>query len=181
MLVSDKDALRRLNASDNLINRLKNGDVSSKRNSAMSLFGIGKKKEEIINIPAAPAAFNPFPAKGTEPVSSETPAELPAPIVDNPNIDTILSNPDAQIKLKLAHDSALTLLTDSLSALSAKLPEVPAGKLPGVIAAASKTVESIRRERNEAAKNFKGNEVHFHFYTPEQKKLADYEVIDVPA
>ena len=50
-----------------------------------------------------------------------------------------------------------------------------------MISAASKTVESIRRERNENAKQGKDREVHYHFYTPEQKKVSDYEVIDVTA
>ena len=80
-----------------------------------------------------------------------------------------------------AHDNALSVLTDAVSELKLRLGEVKADKLPSVITATSKVVESIRRERNEAAKSGKDREVHYHFYVPQQKKLENFEVIDVQA
>ena len=63
--------------------------------------------------------------------------------------------------------------------LALKLDEVKADKLPSVITAASKVVESIRRERMELNKSSKGKDVHYHFYNTEQRKISDYEVIEV--
>lgn len=171
MLINDKDALARLNAPGNLINRLR-GD---KKNNAMSLFGMNKKAEQKVEL--IKKDFNPF--------SQAKPVEEPTEIEDSPsqepNLDSILDDHQSKIKLSLAHDKALELLTSSVTKLTAELDNVKPDKLPSVIAAASKTVESIRRERNEAAKNNKGQDVHFHFYTPSQRKLESYEVIEVPA
>jgi hypothetical protein len=176
MILNDKDATARLSSPMNLINRLKE---SSSRKSAMSLFGIGRKdatssmpilaevqsglvsNEELVS----KAAFNPF--------------QKPSETHQQPILDNILENNESQIKLGLAHDSALSLLNNSIAQLAAKLDDVRADRLPSVIAAASKTVESIRRERNEQTKTGKDREVHYHFYTPEQRKLDSYEVIDV--
>lgn len=176
MIVNDKDAVARLNSPMNLINRLK----STSRKDSMSLFGIGRKIESSTPqlIPAVTekeTVFNPFRTEELStsvlPSSSQVPAEA--------KLDNIIENHESQIKLGLAHDNALKLLNNSIDALSAKLDDVRADKLPSVISAASKTVESIRKERNEASKNSKDHEVHYHFYTPEQKKISDYEVIDV--
>lgn len=172
MLVSDKSAATRLNSPMNLINRLRReNDNSGKRKSAMSLFIKPEKKiEEKID-------FNPFKdSKLTEPLSPSTSSELSAPQTEN--LDSILKNNESQIKLGLAHDKALELLNRSVDMLSNKLDEVSASKLPSVISAASKTVESIRRERLEQSKT-SDREVHYHFYTPEQKSVSQYEVIDV--
>lgn len=173
MIINDKEAAARLNSPMNLINRLRRDNGN--KNNAMSLFGIGlrpqEKKDEIIK-----SSFNPFQQAKPE----EKPAEVPS-AEPEPNIDTILKSNESQIKLSLAHDQALDLLNKSVAALSAKLDDVSAAKLPSVISAASKTVESIRRERAEASKNQKDHEIHYHFYTPQQKKVEDYEIIDVTA
>jgi hypothetical protein len=133
----------------------------------MALFGLRPgieiKPKEIIN---------PFIA-----ALESIPAELPE--IPSETIDTILKSNESQIKLGLAHDNAVKLLNDSITALATKLDDVRADKLPSVISAASKTVESIRRERSEAAKNNKDREVHYHFYTPELRKMETYETIDV--
>jgi len=180
MIIKDEDAIKRLNSPINLINRLRreNGK-DNKKNNAMSLFGIRQAPPERTK---TEPSFNPFQplAATTSPI--ETPSELPsapAKQEDEPNLDTILKNNNSLIKLSLAHDNAVELLNASVSALSAKLDDVRADRLPAVISAASKTVESIRRERLEASKNNKDREVHYHFYTPEQKKIEQYEVIDV--
>jgi len=161
MIVNDKDAAARLNSPLNLINKLRD----SKKNNAMSLFIPTKKKETLPEIPS----FNPFSPQASPETSTEEPTKL----------NDILENHESQIKLGLAHDKALDLLNRSVEMLSAKLDDVSAAKLPSVISAASKTVESIRKERSEASKNNKDREVHYHFYTPSQKSVSEYEVIDV--
>ncbi len=164
MIVNDKEAAARLASPMNLINRLDKLSNSDKRKNAMSLFiPSGRVKEsERLEIPQA---ANPFVKQTLEPTKE--------------SLDNILENHESQIKLGLAHDNALKLLNNSIDTLSLRLDEVRADKLPSVISAASKTVESIRKERNEAAKNNKDREVHYHFYTPIQKSVTDYETIDV--
>lgn len=183
MIVNDKDALARLNSPMNLFNRLKAATDNSKtpRASAMGLFGLNKNGER----ERTGVSFNSSNKKAEANKETDTTAQETTQILERHSegvkIGDILSNAESQIKLTQAHDRALELLNNSVAELSLKLSEVPAAKLPGVIAAASKTVESIRKERNEAARSNKDREVHFHFYTPEQKKLNDYTVIDVPA
>jgi hypothetical protein len=158
MIVSDSDAVARLNSPLNLINKLK-AHVSKDKKEAMELFtGPITRSQQHSHIPTIPV-------------------ELPNK--DEPNLDTILANNESQIKLGLAHDKSLGLLSRAVDMLDAKLDDVNASKLPAVVIAASKVVESIRRERLESSKNSKDREVHYHFYTPEQKSVADYEVIEV--
>ena len=114
-------------------------------------------------------SFNPF----------QKPPTLPESESKTPLLDEILTDSDSQIKLGLAHDKALDLLTRSVDALASKLDDVKADKLPSTILAASKVVDAIRRERSESVKNNRDRDVHYHFYTPQQKKIADFEVIDV--
>ena len=172
MIISDSEAVARLNNPMNLINSLHRKRQNS--NAAMSLFGMGENKVE-----AKPRSFNPF-AKSEiaviPPLISK--AQSAAPL-EHPAIADLIDNTDSQIKLSLAHDNALDLLNNSVAILSAKLDEVHPSKLPSVISAASKTVESIRRERLEINKSSAGREVHYHFYTPTQRKIEEYEVIDV--
>lgn len=164
MIISDDAALKRLNSPMNLINKLKN--AATRVPHAMQLF----------TGPPASSAFNPF-ARIEKSLLPKKPVETPEP--EATTLDTILANSESQIRLGLAHDKALDLLVRSTDMLSLKLEDVSASKLPAVIAAASKTVESIRRERNEASKNNKDREVHYHFYTPEQRSVSEYEVIEV--
>lgn len=182
MLIEDEAALQRLNSPMNLINRLRRESGNgNKRKSAMSLFGVGRQEEKIEK--EVKTSFNPFQDKSSQPQSPSPsaliPQTLPQSSSSQTTLDNILENHDSQIKLGLAHDNALALLNDSVKALSNKLDEVRADRLPAVISAASKTVESIRKERAEANKNNKDREVHYHFYTPEQKSISEYEVIDV--
>lgn len=163
MIINDKQAEGRLNSPLNLINRLK--DSSNQRKSAMSLFIPPKIESRTI--------FNPFQPQATLPEIKQDNLPEATPL------EAILENHESQIQLGLAHDNAIKLLNASVSALSAKLDDVRADKLPAVISAASKTVESIRKERNEANKNNKDREVHYHFYTPKQNVISDYEVIEV--
>ena len=174
MIVKDSDAIKRLDSPMNLINRLRR---PNKKDNAMSLFGINKSQKGIdIGTEEVKISFNPFqplapvttaPKKSLEIIKKET------------SIDSILENHDSQIKLGLAHDNALKLLNNSIEILATKLDDIKSDKLPSVIGAASKVVESIRRERSEAAKLGKDRDVHFHFYTPEQKAVSSYEIIEV--
>jgi hypothetical protein len=166
MIVTDKDAAVRLASPLNLINQLR--ESKSSRKDAMSLFGIGRKSEPLKIEQRSEAAANLS--------AIASPKES-----DDPSLDNLIQNSEAQIQLGQAHDTALKLLNSSVAILSAKLDDVKAEKLPAVIIATSKVVESIRRERSEASKNNKDREVHYHFYTPNQKSLSDYEVIDVAA
>lgn len=182
MILSDKDAVARLSSPMNLINKMK---TPSSRSGAMSLFGIGLRpveqiKEELIE--EVTVTFNPFQpsADFKEELQPSLLPQLTLPS-STTTLDNILENHDSQIKLGLAHDKALELLNRSVEMLSTKLSDIKADKLPAVVSAASKTVESIRRERNEFTKLGKDREVHYHFYTPTQKTVSDYEVIDVTA
>ena len=186
MIINDKDALSRLGSPMNLMNKLR---TATPRSGAMSLFGIGKK-EETATATASPKSlieevtvkFNPFQAT---PVLKEElqPSLLPQlnSLPEMTTLDNILENHDSQIRLGLAHDKALELLNSSVALLAMNLDDVKADKLPSVITAASKVVESIRRERNDAAKSGADKEVHYHFYTPVQRAISDYPIIDVTA
>jgi hypothetical protein len=197
MLVNDKDAVARLASPMNLMNRL--SSAKNSRNSAMSLFGIGcyaepGRKNTATLATQKPAeevkiTFNPFQAlptkqspveqsKALQPLTASVFPQI-STVSTEPLLSDILENHDSQIKLGLAHDKALELLNRSVDLLATKLDDVKADKLPSVISAASKTVESIRRERSEAFKNGKDKEVHYHFYTPIQKTIQQFEVIDV--
>ncbi len=183
MILNDKEASARINSPLNLINRLRDG---VKKSSSMSLFMPSptareekKRDEEEVKV-----TFNPFkPVSERESLqtfaTSLTAQQVQASSDSDPRIGDILNDADTKIKLGHAHDQALALLSNSLNALALKLDDVKADKLPSVIAAASRTVESIRRERAETIKNGKDREVHYHFYTPQQRKLEEYQVIEV--
>jgi len=161
MIINNDEASKRLNSPLNLINRLRESKTNAKAKAAMSIF-IPPKREE-----NKPSVFK-ADIQSIEPDINK--AET---------LDSILENSETQIKLGLAHDSALKLLNNSITRLSNNIEDVSPAKLPAAIMAASKVVESIRRERAEASKNNKDREVHYHFYTPEQKTIEQYEIIDV--
>lgn len=163
MLVSNSSALARLNSEKNLINQLKN---KKNNKNPMSLF-VGNKKEIIVEKQEV-KTFNPFEKIKISEIEK----------TEEPTINSLIENNDQQIKLATAHDSALKVLTDSVALLATKLDDIRPDRLPSVITATSKVVESIRKERSEAVKNNKGKEVHYHFYTPIQRKIIDYEVIE---
>lgn len=153
----------------NLINQLRSS--GSQRKSAMSLFGLHKTNDRVEKIEKT---FNPF-TESPQPLLAIIPQTEQHP----ERLDSILENSESQIKLGLAHDRALDLLNRAVDSLAEKLDDVRADRLPSVISAASKTVESIRKERIAAHASGSEREVHFHFYTPEQKKIEQYEIIDV--
>jgi hypothetical protein len=183
MLVNDEAAKARLNSPLNLINKMKN---TSSRDGAMGLFGINRKDNPLDSHPETKILeaekpnevkfFNPFEKKeqALTLVVKEHKTEN-----QEPRIDDLIDNHDTQIKLATAHDKALDVLTNSINMLKDKLDDIRPDKLPAVITATSKVVEGIRKERNEAARNGKDKEVHYHFYTPIQKRIESYDTIEV--
>ena len=168
MILSDDEVAKRLNSPLNLINRLaalgEDNNRKKESRNAMNLF-IRLKQEA--PKPSGPVQIPSIPAN---PINLE---DQPA------TLDSLIQNHEAQIQLGLAHNNSIDLLNRSIGLLSAKLDDVKADRLPAVISTASKVVESIRRERAESAKNNREREVHYHFYTPQQKKIEDFEVIEV--
>jgi len=201
MILSDDEAKKRIDSPMNLINQLRlHTNSNGSRSSAMGLFGIGKKTEplrikEAIITPVEQAltalkpneaieqptkqSFNPFVKSQALIPSLPLISQAPAKQQEEPSLDTLLSDSESQIKLAHAHDQALSLLNRSVEMLATKLDDIKADRLPAVISAASKTVESIRKERLESAKQGKDKEVHYHFYTPLQKSVSDYQVIEI--
>ena len=200
MIVSESDALGRLGSPLNLMNRMRS---SGSRANAMGLFGVGNKA------PAAPAqtsaessansssgavapTFNPFPAKSQSATAlvpssviidrPQIPVAPTIPTEDSPTskLDELLDNADSNIKLGLAHNKALDTLSNAIDEVKIRIPEIKADKLPSVITAMSKVVSDIQRQRVENKKaNVDNRSVHFHYYTPTQKAVTDYEVIEV--
>lgn len=176
MIVNDKDADARLNNPMNLINKLATIRETKKFNP-MGLFGVrDKDNNNSSNSDNLPARIH------------QPPVELPHKTIpqlessDEPKdvgLDDLLDNPENKINLSLAHKSALEVMTNSLQLLATKLDNITPAKLPTVITAAQKVVESVRKEIRESRKTNEDREVHYHFYTPVQKKIADYKIIDV--
>ena len=189
MILKDNDIITRLNSPANLINRL-SADLApnNKRASAMGLFGVASRGKEQVIERSKPIISTPDIKQSESLTTFQNPFLPSSPILSpqdslpetkEPTIDQLLTNSEAQIKLAAAHDSALSVLSSAINELKAKLPDMKADKLPAAITATSKVVESIRKERAEAAKNTGGRSVHYHFYTPEQKKISDYNIIEV--
>ena len=188
MLVSDKEALERLNSSGNLMNRLRSNH-SGNRSKAMNLFGMNKTEAHINNTPILeqvreikPAVFqSPFSPNGeTSLVPSPIPSFIPpTEAADSPSTDDLIGNADVQIQLAHAHDKSLATLCSAVDMLKLKLDDIKPDKLPAVITATSKVVDQIQKQRIDASKSRENRQVHFHFYTPTQKKMEDYQVIEV--
>src|SRR5579859_3793461 len=121
MIINDKEAAKRLDSSNNLINRLKSKSV---RASAMDLFGLNRKNVEVKKIDQPEAAKQELIVKVQEIVKStfnpfdKTPEPSPPPQVED-----LINNSETAIKLSLAHDTALELLTNSVSMLKNKLED----------------------------------------------------------
>lgn len=181
MIISEKDAVARLESSGNLINRLRSSGYS--RRDSMGLFGLRSgesKPEHKIEVPTFVNPFDKSDSQATAlapiPFKSSPPSE---PTENEPNLDNLLDNANSRIKLGFAHDEALDTLVDAVKTMRIKLEEIRPDKLPSVIAATSKVVDQIQRQRIDANKNRDNRETHYHFYVPERKKVEEYEVIDV--
>lgn len=180
MLIKDDDVSKRLNNPLNLINRMRVGLTPPKRN-AMDLF---TRKDG--GVPAN----NPSVSNGVTNGNSSLPATvIPASVVttgnkateQTPSSDDIIDDADGKIKLATAHNKALDLLNTSLDKLHSKVTndQVKASSIPSIVASASKVITDIRKERVEREKNKPNENVHYHFYCPTQRKVEEYEVIEV--
>lgn len=195
MIVPEKEAIARLESPLNLMNRLRSssgsGNGSNSRSRAMDLFQPSRQAEVQEQQPGE--FINPFdktsnissnntaliPTKQTAAVSSASAADSQQQDSSSPNLDALVDNADSRIKLGIAHDRALDTLVNAIGLMKTKLDDMKPDKLPSAITAASKVVDAIQRQRIDQAKNKQGKEVHYHFYTPTQKKVEDYEVIEV--
>lgn len=97
----------------------------------------------------------------------------------SPSLESLIDDSDSKIKLATLHNTALDTLNAAMNRLSTNIDRIDPTKLPPVITATSKIVESIRKERIELDKGGRDKNVHYHFYTPTQKREEDYEIIDV--
>ena len=185
MIISDEEVERRLNSPSNLMNKLRSKtSINPARKGMMELFTKRKQLEnELESKQSEPSGYSDISPRIDTDRNRDKDTDINRNIDINRDtettLDSLIQNHEAQIKLGLAHDKSLDLLTRSVNMLSEKLDDVNASRLPSVVMAASKVVESIRKERLESRKTDKDREVHYHFYTPQQKKVEDYTVIDV--
>lgn len=180
MLIKDDEMLERLSSPLNLMNRMRSNGAAT-RNKAMGLFGLNQQKNP--SSPNSPSSFKPI---FTSPVDKtgeipETPTIEADEILPPAEIkaDDLIDNADSKIELAHAHNDALGVLNKAIKRMGQTVEDIDPEKLPSVINSVSKVVEGIRKERAEAAKAKSGKEVHLHFYTPTQKALTDYEVVEV--
>lgn len=172
MLINNNEAEKRLNSPLNLMNRLRRESPSSRSaRNAMSLF---TKKDDSSN------SFNPFSRSETSISVPETKVITPEVVNENgsPKLDDILDNAEDKVKMKLIHDNALDVLSASITQIKTRIPEInKAEKLADVATKMSKIVNDIRAERK--GDDGKTKQVHLHFYTPERKKLDEFESVEV--
>lgn len=161
MLVNDNEALERINSPFNLLNRIKQVSGKPKGLDIFRKNREGNEEQQKDSTQKDSAVRDASEANGAI------------------SIDSLIDKPEDQIKLANAHNKALTIMNKAIDELDTRITEVKADKLPAIITAAQKVVESIRKERNESKRNREGNGVNFHFYIPEQRKISDYEVIEV--
>lgn len=170
MILSEEDLKKRLNNPLNLLNKPK-GVLSSARENAMSLFikpAISEVKKEI----EVPATL--IPAKLVSPF--EPAKEIPTTEIQT---DELIEDADARINLAAAHNNAIAVMHSAISRVKEGVNDIDLRKLPGVITAMSRVVSEIQKTKLEHEKINKGTEVFHHFYMPEQKKIEQYEVIEV--
>jgi len=172
MLIDSDEVQKRLNNPLNLMNRMRAGLTAPKR-TAMDLF---VKK-------------NPEGSGSSESVQSN-PASLPAVVIpasvaatDGTQVssDDLIDDFDAKVKLAAIEINALDLLNNSITNLADKVNKdnVKTSSIPAIISSASRVITDIRKERLEREKNNKNENVHYHFYCPTQRKIEDYDVIEV--
>jgi flagellar biosynthesis chaperone FliJ len=157
----------------NLFNQLQNRGGSSSSSKAMELFGVKR------------FAFTPQ----TKLEASLKSSEISTHKIDdsnnevnkivseaNSNNEVIIENIEHRLKIELAHSAALDTLVTSVQRLQQQIPTLDnPTKLADVAAKMSKIVEFLG-DRKETTKE---EQVHYHFYMPEQNKIEQYEVIEV--
>lgn len=98
----------------------------------------------------------------------------------SPRIEDLVESAEYDIKLQAAHNKAIDVLTASLEQLEIHLPMIRKPEaLADVAGKTMKVIDSVRREKLERSKTDKNKSVQYHFYIPQQKKLQDYDIIDV--
>ena len=181
MLISNDEAAKRLNSPMNLFNQMRTSSFSQQKSRAMNLFGVGKKKDGPFDNGTMTTA--PDIQEGAAVVGSQSKAEeviIPSLVLDKEdsvNIDSILDNAESKIKLETVHNIALDAMVSSIQRLKDTLVEVSKPeKLADIAVKMGKVVNDIRTEKNRA-----GNDrpVHLHFYTPEQRKISEYQEVTV--
>lgn len=172
MITNDNEALKRLYSPGNLMNK-----ISGNRNAAMSLFGIGSGVGAGERIQPVVPPLAVITAESDPFEFARSLANSPEAKEETSLTDAVMDNAEARIKLSLVHDDALKVLHKAINQMGNNLDNIAPERLASVITATSKTVEGIRRERNQALKENKT--VNIIFYTPTQKTVDQYEVIDV--
>lgn len=155
MIIPNDKAVERLNSPLNLINRLRKHET-------------GVDSLDIFKTPAV----RPDIGNGED---SESDDKADSAI----SIDKLIRDADSQIQLASAHDKAVRLMNQAIDEMTLRVTEVKPEKLPAILTAASKLVTDLRREQLEAAKVSGQKAVHLHFYTPTQKTIDQYDVIEV--
>lgn len=156
---------------------------NSSRGKAMNLFVPGgngnaaKIESSSPVIPSFTPSFSPVDkTQDMQPESVQAEEVLPA---DEIKTEDLIDNADAKIALANAHNEALGVLNKAIKRMGQTIEDIDPEKLPSAVNSVTKVVESIRRERLEAGKAKSGKDVHLHFYTPVQKALTDYEIVEV--
>lgn len=176
MLINEEELNRRLNNPLNLINSMRNGN--GKKRDSLSLF-IKPSVEEKFQ--------SPFQQKDADSQSSValiptamTPAEsINSSNSQTPSTDDLIDDADGAIKLAQVHNESLEVMGLAVNRLKDNIQNVNVKQLPSIVSGLSKVVTDIRKERSERDKERSTETVHYHFYCPEQKKLEQFEVIDV--
>lgn len=179
MLINEEELNRRLNNPLNLINSMKNG-VNGKKNSALSIFIKPSVEEEN-------TFKSPFQQKDADSQSSValiptavTPAEsINSRNDQSPSTDDLIDDADGAIKLAQVHNNSLEVMGLAVGRLKDNINNVNVKQLPSIVSGLSKVVTDIRKERSERDRERTNETVHYHFYCPEQKKIEQFEVIDV--
>jgi hypothetical protein len=182
MIINESDFEKRIKNPLNLLNKERNIDPDKK--NAMSLFikpAVVKKIETPKFVPSFP---RPVENKATEESiddekQSSALSHVPSVAVNEIRADDILRDVDANIKLAQVHGKALDLMQGAMGILETKMPGMKADRIPGLVASLGKVITDIRKEQSERNKSSINENVHYHFYCPEPKKLEQYEVIEV--
>jgi hypothetical protein len=175
MLINEKEAARRLNSPDNLMNRLRSLSTTNRTASttkAMGLFGIGNKEGLVPTSSILPQSnqSNQSDSEGPQqPVMSQS---------SSPSLDDLVKNADSKLKIELAHTAALDTLVSTVNRLKDTVPSLESPvKLSQIAMNMSRIMTSLTEKKEDKAEEDK--QVHYHFYMPEQNKMDDYKVIDV--
>lgn len=179
MLINEDDFQRRINNPMNLLN--KKGD---RKHGALSIF---IKPSEVVEEKKFTPAFPLLKEDKveTEAVNKESLENIQEAmaVVERKEreirTDDILKDADANIRLAAVHSKALDIMHTAMHQLEEKMPEMKADKIPMIVSTLGKVITDIRKEQAERNKNQANENVHFHFYCPEPKKLDQYEVIEV--